>query len=409
MLGAATWPVLVLLLLASVVGRQVPLFALSLGLLLARALSAIWERYCLAGLEYRRRLCRTRVGFGEEIELEIEIVNRKILPLAWVQIDDEIPRALPPAAGWVRESHRPNRALLSSLIGLRPYERVRRRYRIPCLSRGEHLIGPVRIRTGDLLGLTWREVELDHLDTLVVTPRVIPVAAVLPARRPLGDRRTRSWLFEDVSRIAGAREYRPEDSPRRIHWPATARSQRLQVKVFEPTASERLMVLVDLASVPALGPGPRIDRAVLELTLAAAASIVAWGLAAGHEVGLGTNGVHRGSLGRVRADPSRAPAQLPRLLEMLGRLGPLPPRPFEATLAEEVRRMTFGTTVVVLAAELGPRAMAQLQQVRRRGHAVRVLLTGRRPSTASPGGPRLERIGPPEAWPELAALSLGGA
>jgi hypothetical protein len=40
---------------------------------------------------------------------------------------------------------------------------------------------------------------------------------------------------------------------------------------------------------------------------------------------------------------------------------------------------------------------------------MRVALTGRGPATASIGGTPLERIGPPEAWPELVALSLGGA
>ncbi|MBX6771625.1 MAG: DUF58 domain-containing protein, partial [Chloroflexi bacterium] len=80
------------LLVLSAIAHQLPLFLLSLTLLGAAGLSRLWERYCLAGLEYRRRFSTDRATFGETIDLEIEIVNRKLLPLAWLEIEDEIPR-----------------------------------------------------------------------------------------------------------------------------------------------------------------------------------------------------------------------------------------------------------------------------------------------------------------------------
>jgi uncharacterized protein (DUF58 family) len=83
----------------------------------------------------------------------------------------------------------------------------------------------VRLRTGDLFGLVSRELDLDLTSVLVVYPRVVPVTALgLPARQPIGERRTRSWLFEDPSRLVGVREHRPGDSLRRIHWAASART-----------------------------------------------------------------------------------------------------------------------------------------------------------------------------------------
>src|SRR5438105_1590965 len=121
--------------LVSWLARQTPLFLLALALLLAAGLSQLWKRYCLAGLEYRRRFSHQRVTFGETIELEIEIVNRKLLPLAWLEIEDEIPADLPPERSKVARSHKADRAILNSLIALRPFERVRRRYRIPCNAR----------------------------------------------------------------------------------------------------------------------------------------------------------------------------------------------------------------------------------------------------------------------------------
>ncbi|MCL6645327.1 MAG: hypothetical protein K6U88_10195, partial [Dehalococcoidia bacterium] len=93
MLGSATLWVLAVLLLLSILARQVPLFVLSLALLVAAGVSKLYERYCLTGLEYRRRFSQRAARFGDTIELEVEVVNRKLLPLAWLEIEDEIPRA----------------------------------------------------------------------------------------------------------------------------------------------------------------------------------------------------------------------------------------------------------------------------------------------------------------------------
>src|SRR5262249_33152756 len=109
MFGPATLTLLTLLLLISLLARQTPLFLLALALLLAALLSRLYERYCLTGLEYRRRFSRRQVPFGETVDLEIEVVNRKLLPLAWLDVEDEIPRELLPARSKVVGSHKAGR------------------------------------------------------------------------------------------------------------------------------------------------------------------------------------------------------------------------------------------------------------------------------------------------------------
>ena len=410
MFGSATLMLLGLLLAAGLLLHHTPLVLLALVLLLAAGLSKIWESYCLRGLEYRRHLSQRRVGFGESVELEIELINRKLLPLPWLEIDDEIPRELAPSSGRLYPSHKPGRALLSSLITVRPYERVRRRYTIVCQRRGEHVFGPVRLRTGDLFGLVWRDTVIGETDRLVVAPRVVPLTALgLPARQPLGDLGTKSWLFADPSRIAAVREYRAGDSLRQIHWPASARAQRLQAKVYEPTTSHKLMIFLNLASSETPAWSVTYDPDVVELGITSAASIAAWGAARRYQIGLATNGMHRLSRATVGADPSGGPGHLPRILEALARLRPFAIRPFERTLMEGARRLAFGTTIVVVSALLLPPVAAMLQAMRRRGHPITLVITGREPASLSLNGIVIRRVGPPEAWREAAALSLGGA
>src|SRR5690242_13637039 len=147
MFGAATTSLLGVLLILSLLTRQPPLFLLTLALLLAAGLSQLWERYCLVGLGYRRSFSKQVAEFGDVVDLEIEVVNRKLLPLAWLEVEDEVPRALTPSRGKVTASHRAGRGILRNLLALRPFERVRRHYPIVCAARGEHVFGPARLRT----------------------------------------------------------------------------------------------------------------------------------------------------------------------------------------------------------------------------------------------------------------------
>lgn len=405
MFGSATITFLAVVLILSLLTRQAPLFLLALALLLAAGLSKLWERHCMTGLEYRRRFSRRKVGFGETVELEVEIVNRKLLPLGWLEIEDEVPKALKIPRAQILSSHKVGRALLSNLIALRPFERVRRRYVIPCEIRGEHLFGPVRLRTGDLFGLVSREQDLDIADTLIVYPRVVPVVQLgLPARQPLGDLRTRSWLFEDPSRFVGAREHRPGDSLRRVHWAASARSQTLQVKVFEATTSHQLVLFLDL-NTAGLWWNFTYDTDALELAITTAASLARWAIEQDYSVGLVTNGMHRGKLARVAVDAAGGAAQFPRILEALARLEPFAVRPFAQLVAEGARRLAYGATVVVVAARLDALTVAELTALRRKGHPVVAVLTEPGAGPTSLGGIVIRRVGP-VGWREMSSLAF---
>lgn len=409
MFGGGMLGLLVALLVLSVLSRQASLFVLAVALLAAAGLSRVWERHCLSRIEYRRSFSRRRVPFGEQIEMEIEVVNRKPLPLSWLEIDDEVPAELAPSRGCVRAAHKPGRFLLSNLLAFRPYERVRRRYTIHCKARGEHVFGPVRLRSGDLFGFVTCEQVVDLLDTVVVYPRIADLSELgLVARQPLGDWRVRSWLFEDVSRAAGTRDYRPTDGLRRIHWPASARLQRLQAKVFEATTGHRLAVFLNLAAEEGYWWGQRYDPDVLELAITVAASLANWGLERGYQVGLYANGMHRWSWARVAVEPGSDPSQLERLLTALARLMPFAARRFGDLLAEESRRLAFGTSVVLVSASLTRQDIAGALALRARGHGVTAILTGRQPPPEGLRGIAVRRVGPPEAWRDATALSAAG-
>jgi uncharacterized protein (DUF58 family) len=264
----------------------------------------------------------------------------------------------------------------------------------------------VRLRSGDLFGFATAERTLEMADSIVVFPRVVPLAKLgLPARQPLGEMRARSWIFEDPSRIAGAREHRPGDSLRRIHWPASARAQRLQSTVYEATTSHKLVIFLNLSTTE-MAWSYGYDPDILELGITTAASLARWGLERGYQVGLITNGLHWRRYGEVTVDVGGSADQMTRILLALGRLQPLARGSFQELLTQHSPRLPYGATTVAVTSAVFPGVASALQGLRARGHAVAVVLTGRTGVGAVLPGVTVRRVGPPEAWREAPTLSI---
>ena len=207
--------------------RSTPLAIIGvLGALTTGALY-VWQRECLVGVTYSRELSQTRAMFDERVTLEIEIVNDKLLPLSWFEVEDDVPSALGIEGGTVVSRGSRGNALVQ-LLPMLPYQRVRRRLTVVCSRRGEHTFGPALVSSGDPVGLRIRSGRLLDVRHLLVYPKVFALApAGIASRVLIGEERSRFELLEDPSRFAGVREYRPGDPLRHVDWRATARSTAL--------------------------------------------------------------------------------------------------------------------------------------------------------------------------------------
>jgi uncharacterized protein (DUF58 family) len=368
-------------LIGSLLLREPLLFILSLMLLFTAAVTRLWERYCLVGLGYRRRLGQTRAFFGEDVSLTLEIANDKPLPLAWLEVEDAVPgtgmRVEPAHTG---PSHMPGRRLLSMLLSVRWYERVRRHYRIHCGARGFHMFGPATLRTGDVFGFATQELEIAAEDYLLVYPKLVTLERLgLPAGDPFGDiAQPRQWLFEDPLRTVGVRDYRPGDSPRRLHWKATARApdQQLQVKLFEPTTTHRLMLMLNASTSVLNWAWQGYDPILLEAAITTSGSVARWAVERGFLTGLTANARAYRSRGALRIPPNRDPRQLTNMLEALAKFVPIATMDIESLVELEGHDQTYGTTIVVVTCVVSDALVRQLRRLRRGGHRPVLLVVG---------------------------------
>lgn len=363
---------LVILLVAAWKGQA--LIVIFMGLALsAIGIAWLWSRFSLAGIYCQRVLKENRVFPGEQVEIRLRLVNRKPLPLPWIQVDDEVP------AGFIHDiplapGSRSGYGLLSETTALLWYTGVSWRHRLSCDKRGYYTLGPVVITSGDMFGF-YRRSTIELLeDHLIVYPRIFPVAELgIPPLHPLGDSTAERRIFADPSRIIGIRDYDSRDSLKHVHWKATARHQSLLVKVFESTTTLKVALFLSVDSFQSRGVH---DAAGFELGISAAASIASHVIQQGNAAGLFVNTMMADTGRPVRIPPGRDSSQLMSILEALAKVTASFETSFDDFLQSEQGNLPWGTSIVFILSSISEAMVGRLIFLREKGYRVMVLQTG---------------------------------
>lgn len=363
-----------ILLIYGMATRQPSLTVLATLLLLTAGVSSLWSRWSLRAVSYRRRLSAGRAFRDETITLGLELVNKKILPLAWLEVEDEFSDRLVAIDRRATPASAPTQLLLPYLTSLRPYERVAWTATLRCPTRGVFTFGPTTLRSGDPFGFNRRAERIGALDTLIVYPRLVPIDDLnIPPRGAFGDMRARNAPILDPLRTVGTRDYRPEDSFRHVHWKATARAGGLQVRVFEPTTVTQLGIFLDLDAPQQAWRA--LDSIDFEPLVSVAASLAAHALDARFPAGVYSNRLLVGSNRTLRVAPGSGPAQLTKVLESLAKLSPFATVDFAKHLRAETLAFPWGSTLVIITATMTPALAATLEALRGGGQRLVLVCT----------------------------------
>ncbi len=383
-------------LVVSLALRLDPLTVL-LALLLATAgVARLWQRLALRNVRYTRSLSQHHAFPGDSVELVIEIVNRKLLPVTGLVVQETVPAALDWGDVRLRGQERSRERILERTTSIGWYEAVRWRYQIGCLERGVFAIGPAILDAGDPFGFATEQIEVRDPVELVVYPRLLPLADLgLAARRPFGDLRTPPSLWTDPARTVGARDYQRDDPFKTIHWAATARQGRLQARVYEPATSLDLLIFLDLGGSAQTRTGRDVAQA--ERAISAAASVAQEGIRARYGVGLIANAMQARRAGIIRIPAGRSPTQLEHIFDALARVVPYALLPMASLLHDEVARVPLGATVMVISLGASDELRAELAQLRRHGHpAIWLHLGADAPTPVH--GVAIRQVAPPKAF-----------
>jgi len=293
-------------------------------------IAMVLPRFALKGVETWRTLPAAAFE-GEEVEVSVTMANRGRRPRFMVEALDSIPAAHP---------HEREPLVFAGRLAGR--EERSFSYRLSCYKRGLYTVGPLLLRSAYPLGLAWSERVGDpSLSQLLVYPSMFDIASFpLMAAGSLV-----TSGMESLARAGGSddffgtREYRQGDSLRHIHWPSTARHDRLIVKEFEVRASTELTLILDLHKVANIGEE---RESTLEYGVRIAASLARFALERGHSVQL----TGYGSRAAV-VPPGRGMHHLAQLLDTLARVSSDGVSPYHEAITRAARFLRDGSTAVL--------------------------------------------------------------
>ncbi len=363
-------PFLLILFIIAVLLRVDFFFTIAYLFFAVYLLSRLWTRRTVQRLRVQRRFVN-RAFPGDRVTVDLTVQNAGWLPVPWLEVHESLPVRLT-----VPPFHR-------EVISLGPRERHHFAYTLNCRQRGYYPIGPLMMETGDLLGLARHTLTRVAPEHIIVYPRVIPLQRLgLPTRSPLVALPARSHLFEDPARVMGVRDYQRGDSPRRIHWTATASTGRLLVKRYQPAIARETLICLDLDRNDY---GQRQRYTATELAIVVAASIanhivVREGLPAGLATEAQDPLLDRQA--RFFLPPRSERAHLMSLLEVLARVQITSAAPFVNLLRRESVNLPWGATLAVITGRESEPLFDTLVYLRRAGFAVALILVRSPPPSA---------------------------
>ncbi|MGB1288766.1 MAG: DUF58 domain-containing protein [Aggregatilineales bacterium] len=208
---------------------------------LARALLAV------RGLGISRNTRSRRSQVGRTFSEVFTVKNLSLFPRLWLEVRDH--STLPDH----RASH-----IVPALGRNQQYQ-----WRVDtlCTVRGEFLLGPITINSGDPFGLFSTPRRVNASERVIIYPRLIPITQfIVPMGNLSGGEAQRFMTHHVTTNAAGVREYVPGDSINRIHWKSTARRNKLIVKEFELDPMVDMWMLVDF-SIKSLAEAASVRRA----------------------------------------------------------------------------------------------------------------------------------------------------
>ena len=328
------------MLCAALLNGQADLTLLSVLVLTIFAGAYLCSRIGFSGLAFSAQTDRQRLFPGETLVLTLGVENRKFFPV-WLQARVWLGTARPAFSA---------AADLAGSCGLLWHQSASFSWQITALRRGCHRLGPPVIEAADIFGFYPRQRQQAPLD-IIVYPRLVPLKPLPLSKRALfGMAGTRSPVQDPVY-ILGTRDYRFGRPARYIHWKASARHNRLQEKIFDPSEHQKVLLALDLK-----GFATRSDAQALEETLEIVASLA---------VELDRQKCVFGFISNAQIEGEHSPwlplaghrRQLPDLLELLARVKMAARSDLNAMLLDS-RPLPWGTSAVVFSLAADQTALA---------------------------------------------------
>ena len=239
------------------------------------AVNLLWVTigYFGARLQITRRLAG-KIEEGGILEIETSVRNNGFLLFFNLALEDNLACA---------DDGERSKLLLINYLGFKSCANLK--YKCCCYLRGKYQIGPVNIFFFDPFGMFFFKKTYPMYSELYVYPETFYIR-----KFPNLVKGALPWFGIETARVSGdddeffgIREYKSGDPIKRIHWPSTARNNKLIVKQFQRQSYSKATIIFSLDKDKNFGYG---KEKVAEYIIKIAASIAKYLLSQGIDISL---------------------------------------------------------------------------------------------------------------------------
>jgi uncharacterized protein (DUF58 family) len=315
----------------------------------------VWSYLSVRGFDLKRNTRVYRLQLGEILEERFDVINkfRTFRPLIEIGDHSNLPKNM-------------GSRVLSWIEG----KETRSYTTYTLLSRrGEFTLGPTALTSGDPFGIFFAAFEIPNKKTLIVVPFFVELQSFpYPPGLLPGGRAIRRRSFDITPHAAGVRDYVSGDSLNRIHWPSTARKDRLIAKEFDQDPLSDVWIILDAKKnshyeAKIVDDSTDLDKIWLwrrkqsfelppttfEYSVSAAASVANYFVKQDQAVGLITAGQKTAIV-----PAERGSRQLDKILDLLSFITCDGDLPLQGLIQSQSAQFPRGSTVVIITASSSP-------------------------------------------------------
>lgn len=293
---------------------------------------------------------------GDRFEQEVHITNRSRLPKLWLKLEEgtDMPG-----------QHD------SEILNMPPWGEHRWRSGHVCRRRGLYTLGTVVATATDPFGLFSRQRTLGEPSTMLVYPATLEL--------PLFKSSSYNEFgygsgYQSISHISpnasSVREFASGDSLNHIHWPSTAHSRKLMVKMFDADrssdGSKVVWIVLDMQAAPQVGEG---QHGTEEQAVTIAASLARKHLEKGMQVGLAAHGDEEHLI-----VPGRGEEHMWLLLKSLALMKATGQVPVGRLVSDHINRLRGNSIVIIVTPSITGELFDACRQLRNRADSVVTIL-----------------------------------
>jgi len=269
-----------------------------------------WDKKIICELRFSEKAATE----GSALELVETLTNGKFLPLPWIALKFQVARSLVFDGTNEKISDDYYR---NDMFAALSYRKITRRLAFTCTRRGFYKIKSIDVVSGNIMQNRKLVTHIKSNASLTVYPKLIPVdERLIQYKNLLGNVITRRFILPDPFEFSGIREYQSYDSFRSINFKATAKTGALMVNVNEYTASQQLVVILNLEPYAEFA-----GNTLFELSIRLAASLSGYAIEKGMRVRFITNGkdIETGYAADMASGAGES--HFTNILEVLARIG----------------------------------------------------------------------------------------